>query len=282
MPRTNRSPLRYIGGKHYIASWIAKHLDYSKKAYIELFGGAANVLFCKKPHEIEIYNEINGELVNFFRVVRDKPQELIEMLDATLYAEEEFYYILHEFEPQNDVERAFRTFCRLQMSFSAAGRSFAMGVTVPMATMFRSATALIEVARKRLHRVTVLNRDFRNVLKNIRSRNRASVMIYADPPYIGAEHYYDINFSEQDHRELATILNEWASDGASIAVSYYPHPLVDELYPQERWYRLEHSVTKHSCNMSQQRSANYKPRATELLLLNYDPTTAGQNLLLPT
>jgi DNA adenine methylase len=106
------------------------------------------------------------------------------------------------------------------------------------------------------------NRDFAAVF---RVYDKPRTLIYADPPYIGSEHYYNQPFTMDDHERLATLLN---NSSAYVALSYYPHPVLDELYPDSKWRRVIWQTPKHA------QRTNEKDYATELLLLNYPPSAA--------
>lgn len=102
------------------------------------------------------------------------------------------------------------------------------------------------------------NRDFEQVFRHW---NKPRTLFYVDPPYVDTEHYYEHPFTLQDHKRLATLLN---STSAYIALSYYPHPLLDELYPANKWRRVTWETPKHS-----QRTKVTHDIATEMLLCNY-------------
>src|SRR5437588_3695894 len=107
------------------------------------------------------------------------------------------------------------------------------------------------------------NRDFEIVFKQW---DKPRTLFYLDPPYVDFESYYGQGkqgFSLQDHERLAQLLN---NSSAYIALSYYPHPVVDTLYPAEKWRRVTWETSKHS-----QRTKDTHDTATELLLLNYPP-----------
>lgn len=96
----------YPGGKVRLSSWVISHFP-RHKIYVEPFGGAAGVLLNKTPSPLEVYNDLNSDLVNFFRVLRDKEKaaELIRRLRLTPYAREE-YYSVYPMPKDDDIERA--------------------------------------------------------------------------------------------------------------------------------------------------------------------------------
>src|SRR5687768_16762866 len=106
--------LRYYGSKFTLASWIINFFP-AHRHYVEPFGGAANVLLIKEPSRLETYNDLNNKIVNFFRVLREHPGELIGLLELTPWARKEFEYCLDETEIVSPVEAARRLFFRLWM-----------------------------------------------------------------------------------------------------------------------------------------------------------------------
>lgn len=88
-----KSPISWFGGKYYLAHKIIK-LFPPHSIYVEPFGGAAHVLFAKEPSPVEVYNDIDSGLVNFFRVLRDPKSfgELALLCSLTPYSREEYYY----------------------------------------------------------------------------------------------------------------------------------------------------------------------------------------------
>lgn len=270
----NRSPLPWIGGKHYSARHIIAQfpLPMQYDSYIELFGGAAHVLMQKKPYKhIECYNDLNGNLVNFWLQARDN-LELLEDRCRTLPYSRDLYYAYHKSlwdgSELQDLERAVRWFYVLRSSFSAHDRNTpsgwsagTKGTTNCSAQAYHSAVDLFGQVSRRFRNVMIDNRDFEKVF---RQYEKPRALYYIDPPYVDTEHYYSQAFTMDDHQRLASLLN---STSAHIALSYYPHPILDELYPASSWRRVSWQTPKHA-----QRTKDTHDYGTELLLLNYPPT----------
>ena len=87
-PAPSRAALRYFGGKARLATWIVDHLP-PHVCYVEPFGGAASVLLRKPPAPYEVYNDLDGEVVGFFRVLRERPHDLVEAIRNTPFARAE-------------------------------------------------------------------------------------------------------------------------------------------------------------------------------------------------
>ncbi len=268
-----RSPLPWVGGKYFSAQHILTAFPPSNSydVYVDLFGGAAHVLLQKPPSgHVEVYNDIDHDLVNFWMQCRDNVQAL-EARCRTLPYSRALYYVYHyslfdgtELDP---LERAARWFYVLRSNFTGCMRPSPQGWSASAEKVeshaYHTALDLFQVVQARLRLVLIDNRDFAEVF---RQYNRLRTLIYVDPPYLEAEDYYAASFTLADHERLAALLNE---STAHVALSYYPHPRLDDLYPATRWRRITWEVAKHS-----QRSAKTKARATEMLLCNYPAPAA--------
>ena len=185
-----RPALRYHGGKWKLAPWIIEHFP-PHRVYVEPYGGAASVLLRKKRSYAEVYNDLDGEIVNLFRVLRNPSQarELMRVVELTPFARSEFEesYLAHG----DPVEQARRTMLR-----SFAGFGSAMAQT--HATGFRDNTtragttpahdwagmpSAIELIAQRMRGVVV---DMRPALDLIDRHDTPETLFYIDPPYIAS------------------------------------------------------------------------------------------------
>lgn len=239
-----RPVMRYHGGKFRLAPWIISHFP-NHAVYVEPFGGAASVLMRKPRSHGEVYNDLDGDIVNVMRVLRDDAlrNKLVEVLVFTPYARAEFTLT---WEPSDDpVECARRTLVRAEMGFGSAG-------TTQKATGFRIDTkrnycnAMHVWARipdklaafgQRLQGVLIENRPALDVLTNHDTRN---TLFYVDPPYVhdtrkrGGSASYRHEMRDEDHRLLLTALLEL--DGMVI-LSGYPHAMYEDQL--RGWQRVE-------------------------------------------
>lgn len=258
----SRPVMRYPGGKYRLAPWVISHFP-AHETYVELFGGAASVLM-RKPRSIrEVYNDLNGDVVNVFRVLRDPEQarELARLLELTPYAREEYNLAYEPCEVR--VERARRAIYR---SFAGHGsdaisRSHAgfrghknkeSGTT--SANDWAGFPGELKIFAERLQGVVIEQRE---AVKLIPLFDRDDTLFYADPPYLKSTRSsrsvkYICEMSDDDHRELAEILHR--IKGMAI-VSGYPSALYDELYAGWR------------CVMKSHRAQSAKP-TTECLWLS--------------
>jgi DNA adenine methylase len=183
-----RPALRYHGGKFRLAPWIMQFFP-PHACYVEPFGGAAGVLLQKPRVYAEVYNDLDGDVVNFFRVVRDPKlrADLIEACRLTPYAREEFN---QAYEPTDDpLERARRVCIRAAMGFGSAGATKA-------STGFRTDTRrkygtaqhnwaaypeALACIGERFAGVLIEHRDAVDVLQ---AHDGDDTLLFVDPPYV--------------------------------------------------------------------------------------------------
>lgn len=257
--------IRYMGGKFYLLKHILNLLDYSKTCYVELFGGSGKVLLNKKPHKVEIYNDFDYNLYTLFKVVQNEEtfSKFKEKLDNFLYMEKMFYD-WRALEPKDDVERAVKFYILYNASFAGQLESFGYSFSHNIASTFSNKLKGLSVIKERLRNVTILNRDYKDVLESL--KDKTDVMLYADPPYYGTESYYNVSFPKEEHYKLAEYLNQAKY---SVLLSYYEFPGIYELYPKTKWNYHYITVTKHSCGVTKLQQRKERPRAVELLICNY-------------
>ncbi len=259
--------ITYIGGKHYAKDFIVSTLDYSKTTYIELFGGSGKILFNKQKHTIEIYNDINYNLYSLFYTVKNYPNEFLNRIKYTLYCENIFRYY-KDYIPTDIIDNAVKAFIIYNMSFSGMGNTYRYGFIKNFATQFINKLNGLSSLSNRLKDVEILNKDFREVLKSIETEE--DIMLYADPPYYGTEHYYNgagEYFGIEEHRILAEYLN---NAKYSVAISYYYFDGIEELYPKNKWNYLSYEITNRV-----PKSYQHRTRKKELLLTNYQTGDIG-------
>ena len=257
-----RPVLRYHGGKFRLAPKLVRIFP-AHRVYTEVFGGGASVLMHKPRSYSEIYNDLDGEVVNVFRVLQDprKAQRLERMLRLTPFARREFEL---GYKPsRNDVERARRTIIRSFMGFGsdsitrlkASRAGFNTRISSVMSTGFRwdanrrgttpasdwaSYPLQIPFFCQRLQGVTIECRDAVTILRKMDS---ADALHYVDPPYpIGVraigngstpEHRYRYEMADRDHYDLADQLHQLKG---MVIISSYPGRLYELLY--EGWQRI--------------------------------------------
>lgn len=256
-----RSPLIWFGGKSKLARDIIRLMP-AHTCYVEPFGGAAHVIAAKSPVPFEVYNDIDGEVVNFLLIVRAETERFVVEADSLPYSRKLYETWKFEPWPQDDFTRAVRWFY-LNRSGIAKGNAdrttgWRHSPEVNVARAYHNAIADIQTFVERMRNVQIECRDFREI---IRVYDSPDTMFYVDPPYIGRESCYAGGFADIDHLELSEMLK--GIKGKAI-VSYYDDPLLLELYP--KWHRDYLTGYVQSVGGSGPR------RAEELLLMNYGST----------
>jgi len=232
-----KPPFAYYGGKMTLAPQIAQLLP-AHDHYVEPFAGSLAVLLAKEPSQAETVNDLDGDLVNFWKVLRDQPEALERLAALTPYSRAE-YEISKSLDGATDLERARRILVRLNQGRSNSmqphgWRSGRKG-SPSMGHQFKNRAARITPTAERIAAVVIENRD---AIEMIRDYGREpSVCVYADPPYLGstrASNYRHEMLEDDLHVKLADALRNCK---ASVVLSGYASPLYEELYPG--WHRME-------------------------------------------
>lgn len=226
--------------------------------YVEVFAGAANVLFHKEPSKAEVINDINGYLVNVFRVIRWHPDELVRELAMITHSRQEFMDY-HDQPGLTDVQRAARYWFKLKATFGGTGpagrKNFATG-TMRKAMVRKTAFETIRQAHDRLDGVFIENDDFEKVITRY---DRAYSFFFCDPPYWQAADY-GVEFSWSDHERLAATLRKIKG---KFLLTINDHPDIRKLYKG-----LPTRTTKVKYSLSRDKSPKATDR-TELVIANY-------------
>jgi len=246
MREVQRPILRYHGGKWKLAAWIIQHIA-PHHTYVEPFGGAASVLLRKPRSSAEIYNDLDGEVVNLFRVARDRGGELRNVLALTPFAREEFAASYSE--TADPLERARRMVLRSFQGFGSAAasgertgfRSTSIRSGTSPAVDWRNYPDALDTIIERLQGVVIEQRDALTIMEH---HDRPNTLHYVDPPYVhstrstkvrhtatGKSYRYEL--SDEEHLQLATFLQ---SRQGMVVLSGYPCALYDDLYKD--WYRV--------------------------------------------
>ena len=254
-----RPVLRWHGGKWNLAPWIIGHFP-AHRCYVEPFGGAASVLLRKPRSYAEVYNDLDGDAVNLFRVLRsERAAELVEAVRLTPFAREEF---ASAYDPaDDDVERARRLIVRSFMGFGSNGHNRLTGFransnrsgTTPARDWANYPEALARTV-DRLNGVVIENRDASEVMA---AHDTPQTLHYVDPPYVmdtradeGRDYAHEL--SDDDHISLLRFLRTLQG---TVILSGYPHEMYDAELADRR--RIERPAL----------ADNAKPR-TEVLWIN--------------
>lgn len=260
--------MAWVGGKKALRDEILARfpLDYTR--YIEVFGGAGWVLFRKPPgYDFEVFNDLDGNLVNLYRCVREQPQQLKEEIRYLLNSRLDFEHmkrLLHERAALPDVKRGAYYYALIRYSYAAGtttygGQPHAMWNDFP----------LIDAAANRLQRVVVENKD---CVKLIRQYDRPGSFFYCDPPYYNADQYYaSVPADGFDHKRLAETL--YGIQGKFL-LSYNDCPEIRELYSRPG-VAIEHMTRLSNIAQRYENGKQYP----ELLISNYDTAETARSII---
>lgn len=245
---TQRPPLRYHGSKWRIAPWVISHFP-KHEIYVEPFGGAAGVLLRKTRSTIEIWNDLDDQVFNFFQVLRNPTQAkaLARGIYLTPFSRKEFDMAYENVQDPVEAARRFATrcyfghgTCSIDREDSNGFRSRDLHAGKSYAREWCGIPPAIAAAAERLRGVTIEHLDYRKLIPKY---DHPDALFYCDPPYVmstrsaGGKGYVH-EMDDHDHRQMAWLLN--GIKGKAL-VSSYDCRLYAELY--KHWTRSEKKTT---------------------------------------
>jgi len=259
----------WYGGKFSHLDWLLPLLPKCHH-YCEPFAGSAALLLNRAPSPVETYNDLDGQVCNFFRILRDEPEELARLIALTPFSREEFG-IACKLDPDiAPIEQARRFYIRARQVRTGLAQTASIGrwancknttragMSGVVSRWLGGVNALPEIA-ERLLRVQIENRPAIDV---INLYDAPDTLFYCDPPYVHETRTdskaYRFEMTDEQHEELADTLN---SVRGMVAFSNYDCRLLDRLYPGKRWFKhVSRPRTNHAT----------KGKRVEVLWTNYD------------
>jgi DNA adenine methylase len=264
-----RPPVKWHGGKYYLAPWIIEHFP-AHRIYVETHGGAASVLLAKPPSPVEIYNDLDERINRLFRVLRDEGAEFQRILSLTPYSRFEFNEagnddLLEPAPADSDALIAVRDFIRWRQSFGGQGKSWSFTTSRTrggIADVVNGWWTAIEGLPEVIGRLQQVQFEHCDALELFPRYDSAETLFYCDPPYVHAARsstdVYGVEMSDDDHRRLAEAAK--AAVG-KIVLSGYRCDLYDSLFGD--WRRVEKTIANHAAG------GTSKARMTECLWMNF-------------
>jgi DNA adenine methylase len=256
----------YRGGKYRLASKLAELLP-PHKIYVEVFGGAANLLLAKPLSRIEVYNDLNGQLVNLFETVRNHPLLFLERCQHLLYSRQLYdtwkHQLAQDFEGTDidRVEAAVRTAYTITSSFVgdplkgwAFDRSGSGGGCNRWATIWDR----IRFVSERLQRVNIDHLDFR---KCVEYWDTPETLFYLDPPYYNVKVGAFYQFTPQDHADLRSTLGNVKG---KWMLTYDSADYIEQLYKPFNIKPISSSLSSQKVDSGEKRV-----RLRQLLITNF-------------
>lgn len=276
--RPGPPPFAYYGGKIGLAPKIVELLP-PHRVYIEPYFGSGAVLFAKPPSRFEIVNDLDHAVVTFFRVLRERTEDLERVCALTPHARDEFDAAVLDGDAVtelDDLELARRFWVRVNQSFAkSAGKLTGWSITtarsqsVPGSILSR--IGRFGAVAQRLSSVSIECCDGPGLVERLATPDTA---VYVDPPYLHAtrsmrkgrtapslDYRVDAS-SDEHHARLAEVLN---ATPAKVILSGYPSELYEDLYPG--WHTIDVPVRVHSSNAV----THDRGERVERLWLNYTP-----------
>lgn len=215
--------LGWIGGKRVLRKYILELFPEHVGRYVEVFGGAGWVLFGKerKRDQLEVFNDMDGELINLYRCIKYHCSALQDELQWLLSSRAQYYDYKNQIlcRGLTDIQRAARFYYLIKISFGSDRKTFATS-----SKSIDKGLAYLSLIRERLNGVVIEQKDFEDLIK-VYDRNDA--LFYLDPPYVGSEQYYNVTFSPEDHQRLKNTLTKLKGN---FILSYNNTAFIRELY----------------------------------------------------
>jgi DNA adenine methylase len=263
---TIRPPVKWHGGKRYLAKQIIQYFP-PHRVYLEPFGGGASVLLNKLPAEVEVYNDLDLRITRLFRVLRDQGDRFLAKVQLIPYSQIEFEAAVAYPPGASDLDMAICDFVRWRQSFGGKGQSWSYttkrargGMAGDVNAWWTAIDGLPEII-DRIRRVQLL---CQSAFEAIPRFDHPEGLIYCDPPYVhstreqNSRKVYHAEMSDEDHRRLAQLLRKCKG---KVVVSGYPSAIYNELF--EGWRLVKFDIANHAAG------GREKGRETECLWLNF-------------
>ncbi|HLZ88579.1 MAG TPA: DNA adenine methylase [Puia sp.] len=265
MPQlTLKTPITYYGGKQKLVPYVLPRIPKDHKLYAEPFCGGAAIFFAKDPSEIEVLNDTNRELMNFYRVVQNEFSALEKEIRISLHSRDQHRKasVMYNYPDMfSEVKRAWAVWLLSSQSFSSMlDGSWGFDKTE------NRTTKLIQVKKERFTeelaiRLQNVQLESADALYVIRSRDSADAFFYCDPPYYNSDMGHYDGYTVEDFEML---LNTLAAIKGRFLLSSYPSPLLLRFAKKKKWH-----VFSIEQNVSVNAKSGYLKRKVEVLTANY-------------
>lgn len=256
-----KTPITYYGGKQMMVKYLLELIP-AHRIYCEPFFGGGALFFAKPKSEVEVINDKNGEVINFFKVIKTKFSELQKEIQSTLHSRELYKKAMVVYEHPDlfsDVKRAWALWTLTNQGFAGMIGSWGFGKTDSKEkSLSNKRDDFTKAYEERLRTAQIESNDAIKVIDRCDSNE---TFIYADPPYIGSDMGHYKGYSEADYKDL---LDKLVKVKGKFLLSSYPSPILSQYIKKYNWKikKVEKSVavTKHT-----------DKKKTEMLVFNFDP-----------
>jgi DNA adenine methylase len=257
-----KPPLTYYGGKQKLAKTI-NQLIPEHRIYVEPFFGGGAVFFAKNPSLLEVINDTNGELMNFYKVMKTKFTRLEKEISITLRSRDAYRkakVIYHNPDMFDEIKRAWAV-------WTLANQCYASIIGSTWGYDLKNNSSAIRLQNKRrkfkayMERMEKVQIECTDALELICQRDGKDTFFYLDPPYFNTDKGHYGNYTEQDYERLLVLLS---SLKGKFLLSSYPSVILNQHVKKNKWFMKE-------MNMSLSVTARYNTRKTktEVLVGNY-------------
>jgi DNA adenine methylase len=256
-----KTPITYYGGKQNMVKELLTLIP-DHEIYCEPFFGGGALFFAKPPSEVEVINDVNGEVVNFFKTLKTNFQELQKEIQGTLHSRELYKNAMVVYEHPElfpELKRAWAFWVLTNQGFASMIGSWGFGKDNSKEKALANKRAdFTKAYESRLHKTQIENNDAIKVIDRCDSK---SSFIYCDPPYIGTNMGHYKGYSEAEYKKL---LDKLAKLKGKFLLSSFPSSILNAYIKKYKWktksIKGHISVTKHT-----------DKKKTEMLIMNYDP-----------
>jgi DNA adenine methylase len=264
-----KTPITYYGGKQALLKYLLPLIP-DHKIYCEPFFGGGAVFFAKEPSEVEIINDINSEVVNFFKVVQTKFAALQKEVQASLHSRKLYkdaMVVYNNPDLFDEVKRAWAFWVATNQGFSSLIGSWGFGKDDSKeAAVANKRDAFTKEYADRLRKVQVEHND---ALKVIDRADSKETFFYIDPPYVNSDQGHYAGYTDEDFELL---LNKLSKIKGKFLLSSYPSTLLNKFIKKNKW-----KVQKNDRYVMVTKLTDKKK--TEMMVMNFDPETKGQALI---
>lgn len=267
-----KAPLTYYGGKQRIAEMILKYIP-EHHIYCEPFFGGGAVFFAKKPSYLEIINDHNENLINFYEQIQTNFEKLATAIGNTLHSESQYrraVAIYNGLQHADNLTKAISTWLVFNQSWHSSARAgwkfdFGTSGSHIANTLAHARRNFCPWIKKRLQYVQISCRD---ALQVIKERDTPETFFYLDPPYPGTNQGHYSGYSWENLEELLTLL---AAIKGKFMLSNYPSDMISKFSEEKQWTTKQILYKKDSCLVQDRKS-----QKTEVLLMNYQISVPQQ------
>jgi DNA adenine methylase len=258
-----KPPLTYYGGKQKLARDILPLIP-KHNLYCEPFFGGGAIFFAKEPSKVEVINDLDGNLINFYKVLKHKFGKLKKEIQATLYSRQDHQgakIVLGYPQMFNDVKRAWAIWTLIHEGYCSmmdGTWGYEKESDTAVKRFQNKKINFLKVYAERLEKVQI---EYRDALQVIESRDTAESFFYCDPPYFNSFQKYCVDYTEADYIKLLDLL---AKIKGKFLLSSYPSEVLSKYITKNKWFAKE-------IEMPVSVVARYKSgkKKTEMLIANY-------------